>query len=77
MTCEHCERAATNYAYGGIQEGCDGCQIRGVAKLPKHMRQQEYAKWARELGEERMQEKRRSVVAEYQRIDGLREKANG
>lgn len=72
--CPDCIAASTSHTWGGYHSNCDGCEIRHVAQMPKHFRQQAYARWARELGEERMQEKRRAVVAEYQRIDELRSK---
>lgn len=40
--------------------------------MPKHFRQKTYAEWSKRYGEDEMQRRRLAVVAEYQRIDGLR-----
>lgn len=72
VSCPDCLAASTSHTWGGYHSNCNGCEIRAIAQSPRRIREAAYAKWARELGEERMQEKRRAVVAEYQRIDGLR-----
>lgn len=38
MNCWACERAAANRASGYFQAGCPACDVRHIARLPRHHR---------------------------------------
>ncbi|MBA3588289.1 hypothetical protein [Methylibium sp.] len=54
---------------------CPQCDIRQTARAPRRRREQRYAQMLTTQGEAAMQAYRLAVIAEYRRIDALREKA--
>lgn len=73
--CPDCLAAQEEWTWGGYHSSCEGCEIRAVAQSPGRIRKDFYARWLKQYGEEVGQEKRRAVLAEYQRIDKLREQS--
>lgn len=71
MTCADCTRAATDWTWGG-QSNCPDCDIRAIAKAPRHIRELRYEQLRRKLGQEAAQAVIERVRAEHQRIKALK-----
>ena len=38
-SCKHCDKAATDWRYGGMNPACPDCVVRELAKSPRHHRE--------------------------------------
>ena len=71
MNCPDCTRAATDWTWGG-QSNCPDCDIRAIAKAPRHIRELRYDQIRRALGEADAQTLIARVREEHARIKALK-----
>ena len=71
--CLDCFNARTQWTWGGYFDGCEGCNIRGIAVSPKFVREHFYEQTREKGGEDALKEMKRKVSEEWARIRRLRE----
>lgn len=72
-TCKHCDKAATDWRYGGMNPACPDCVVRELAKSPRHHREAAFDHVMKHRGEAAAHELRRRWNEEYARLRALRE----
>ena len=73
--CKDCLRAQTVYTHGGTTAECEGCNLRGLATSPKHIREHYYGLVLLKEGKDAMEDLKKRVVAEWKRIERLKERS--
>lgn len=78
MNCVHCSAAAKAWTYGGYLEGCRGCFVRMLAKMPAPFRRQAYTAFhSKHKDMAQVRALQAEVKAEHERIQALRAAAMG
>lgn len=78
MTCEDCTAAAGSWVYGGFTDGCRGCFVRMLARMPAHFRREAYTAFhAKHHDMAAVRALQSEVKAEHERIAALRQQQEG
>lgn len=72
MNCPDCTRAASTWNWHGYRADCADCQIRAIAKAPRHIREIRYDQLKNKLGQAEAAAVINRVREEHARIRALK-----